>query len=187
MKINLLTEKCKSERCINIMDARILPFEEGTRETQRLFSYFLHSAPNIESSLSSNIPREKHAEIFDLMMEGRHYKYMKFCSSNTPIDKELQKGHLSGVQICLKCKRMVCKKKKLQNKQSLPETDLECFLRHIRNSIAHGLVSYIHAGNRIHIVFEDTNGNNLSARIVCIKADLEQWKTILSDTRYYSS
>ena len=37
------------------------------------------------------------------------------------------------------------------------QRDLDCFLRHIRNAIAHGRVYYNHAGNRVHIVFEDEN------------------------------
>ena len=66
-----------------------------------------------------------------------------------------------------------------------PETDLDCILRHIRNSIAHGRVYYRKDRNRIHFVFEDCNKKNLTARIVCIKSDLEFWKKVLSRKENY--
>ena len=166
-------------------DLLVVPFKTPTLEVKKLFSYFLHIAPNIESAHSKNIPIEMHAEIFERMMETRHFKHKKFCRANAVIEKEFNKCNLNGSNICLKCKRFVCKKKQ-SCKNKPEETDLNCFLRHIRNSIAHGRVYCCHAGNRIHIVFEDENiTGNLSARIVCIKADLEHWKRVLSEQRYY--
>ena len=182
--------KCLSSDCrvcstFSLDDLLIIPFEEGTADTRKLFAYFLYSAPNIESTHSKVISKDQHSIIFDRMMDSRHYKYRKFCSSNTIIEKELAKGYLNEDLICLKCKRFVCKRKQT-TKGKPSESDLECFLRHIRNSIAHGRVYYLHGGNKIHIVFEDENSSgNLSARIVCIKADLEHWKNVLSDKRYY--
>ena len=185
----------KKERCIetacsksmyhNLNDLLITPFEEGTTDTQKLFSFFLHSAPDIESAHSKRIPVVKHSAIFNMMMEKRHFKYQKFCWAQTSIEKELSKGYLNGETLCLKCKRFICKKRQISKNKPI-ETDLDCFLRHIRNSIAHGRVYYSHAGNRIHIIFEDENSTgNLSARIVCIKADLEHWKRILSNPEIY--
>ena len=185
-------EKCivgDCNKCVkkSLNDFLIVPFEEGTVETRKLFSYFLYSAPDIESIHSRTIPQEKHAEIFERMIKGRHFQYQKLCWFNAVIEKELSNGYLNGNDICLKCKRFVCKKKKTA-KGNPTETDLDCFLRHIRNSIAHGRVYLCHGGNRIHIIFEDENSSkNLSARIVCIKADLEYWKSVLSDQRYYQT
>lgn len=182
--------KCISPDCrvctsFQLDDLLIVPFEGGTPDTRKLFSYFLYSAPNIESTHSKKIPLDLHNEIFNRMIDKRHYKYQKFCGASAVIDKELEKGHLDGDSFCLKCKRFVCKKKQT-TKGKLPESDLDCFLRHIRNSIAHGRVYFLHGGNKIHIVFEDENTTgNLSARIVCIKADLEHWKRVLSDKKYY--
>lgn len=184
------SEKCLDSDCLratknSLEQLIIVPFEEGTLETRELFSYFLYRAPNIESTYSKRIPPIKHSVVFNIMMENRHYKYQKFCWANASIEKELAKGYLSGNCFCLKCKRYVCKKKP-SKKNSPQETDLDCFLRHIRNSIAHGRVYYCHAGNRIHIVFEDKNtSGNLSARIVCTKADLEHWKRVLSNPKNY--
>ncbi len=170
---------CKKGVNTNIVQILTPPFEEVPADTQRLFSYFLHMAPDISSVHSSKIPEILHTELFRRMMENRHFHYEKFCCSNAPIQKELDQGFLSGDALCLKCKRYVCKKSK--GRQGLPaESDLDCFLRHIRNAIAHGRVYYLHAGNRVRIIFEDINeSKNISARIVCIKADLEHWKKIL--------
>ncbi len=182
--------KCISSDCRvclenKLNDLLIVPLEEGTTDTRKLFSYFLYSAPNIESVHSKNVHSDLHNEVFERMMDKRHYKYLKFCGASAKINKELNKGYLGGESICLKCKRFVCKKKQTK-KGGKPESDLDCFLRHIRNSIAHGSVYLLHAGNRIHIVFEDRNKlNNLSARIVCIKADLEHWKRILENPKNY--
>lgn len=184
-KKNMARKICINPNCrkcceYRLSDLLIKPFEGGTTDTQKLFSYFLHSSPVIESIHSKKIPDSKHDELFDLMMKERHFYYQQFCSSNAPIEKELKKVHLNGDEICFKCKRYVCKRKKTQRTHP-KESNLECFLRHIRNSIAHGYVFFYHAGNKIQIMFEDRNSSKkVSARIICIKADLEHWKRILS-------
>lgn len=184
-KETCIDANCSKSIPRNLTNLLIVPFEDGTSDTQKLFSFFLHSAPDIVSAHSKKIPTVKHSAIFATMMESRHFAYQKFCWWQTPIEKELSKGYLNGNTICLKCKRFVCKKKETA-KGAPKETDLDCFLRHIRNSIAHGRVYYHHAGNRVHFVFEDTNTTgNLSARIVCIKADLEYWKRVLSNPENY--
>lgn len=176
---------CSKSIQSNLGNLLIIPFEDGTADLQKLFSFFLHSAPDVESAHSQRIPKAKHSVIFGMMIENRHFKYQKFCWSQAPIEKELSKGYLNGETICLKCKRFVCKKKQTV-KGNPTETDLDCFLRHIRNAIAHDRVYYNHAGNRVHIVFEDENSSGkLSARIVCIKSDLEHWKKILSNPENY--
>lgn len=186
MNENCIASNCNKSNTQSLQSLMISPFEDGTVETRKLFSYFLHNAPNIESVHSKQIPVEMHSTIFERMVDGRHFKYQKFCWANAVIENEFSKGFLDGNNLCLKCKRFVCKKKKTE-KGNRAETDLECFLRHIRNAIAHGRVCFCHAGNKIHIVFEDINASGkLSARIVCIKADLEHWKKVLSDKRYYS-
>ena len=177
-------EKCLETSCqkcnyLRINDYLIIPFEEGPKEINRILTYFLYSAPCIESLHAKNIPKEKHDDIFEKMICNRHFKYKNFCNFNSKIEKELLKGFLQNEDICIKCKRFVCKRKRpVKNKEN--ETDLECFLRHIRNAIAHGRVYYVHGGNRVHIMFEDKNTTDkISARIVCIKADLEYWEKVL--------
>jgi hypothetical protein len=183
MTQNCIVSKCNKCVLRCIQDYRIAPFQGGTKDTRKLFSFFLHNAPDIKSVHSKKIPLSKHSDIFDEMMNERNFKYQKFCASNAKIKSELEKGFLDGDEICFFCKRFVCKKNQTKAGDSR-ETDLDCFLRHIRNSIAHGRVSFFHAGSKIYIVFEDVNQaeTNLSARIVCVKADLEHWKRILSDS-----
>ena len=183
-------EKCIETDCSKCVQSNlnallIIPFDVGNDDIHRLFSFFLHSAPDVESAHSKRISIVKHSTIFNMMMEERHFKYQRFCWHGAPIEKELSKGYLNGEEACLKCKRFICKKKQTK-KGTAQETDLDCFLRHIRNSIAHGRVYCSHAGNRVHIIFEDENSSgNLSARIVCIKADLEHWKRVLSNPANY--
>lgn len=184
-----MKENCNGcKKCINerLSEYKIVPFACELEKMHSLFSFFLYCAPDIESCHSFRLDEKVHADVFEKMMEGRHFEYQRFCPSNAKIEKELDNGFLSGDEICLKCKRFVCKK--YQAKKGKPkETDLDCFLRHIRNSIAHGGVYCRHAGNRIHIVFEDENSSKkLTARIVCIRADLEHWEKILSDKRLLS-
>lgn len=180
--------KCIKNNCttaVNIDMQEILtaPFESLPKDIQRLLSYFLHKAPDISSVHSSKISQEFHAEIFHQMMENRHFYYKKFCGFNAPIKKELEQGFLNGNKLCLKCKRYVCKKEK--RKKESTESDLDCFLRHKRNAIAHGRVHYLHKRNRVHFMFEDVNkSKNISARIVCVKADLEHWKKFLENQKY---
>jgi hypothetical protein len=179
-------EICEHYFIYNLGDKIVPPFQIQNVEIQKLLSYFLHEAPNIESAHSRIIPRERHSDIYEKMFQGRHFVYRKICSSTANIETELKRGNLHGELMCLKCKRYVCKRKSLSKKQ-LQESDLECFLRHIRNSIAHGRVYYVQGRNRVFIVFEDLNNRgNLSARIVCIKADLEHWKKELSRTSNYT-
>lgn len=181
---------CVKNNCQTVVNTKlckimVAPFDELPTDAQRLLSYFLHKAPDISSVHSMKIIPGLHAELFRQMVESRHFYYQKFCWFNAPIKKELEKGHLYGDELCLKCKRFVCKKEK-RNKEQSQETELDCFLRHIRNAIAHGRVFYLHAGNRVHFVFEDVNkSKNISARIICIKADLMHWKKVLDNPKNY--
>lgn len=178
-KIPCSALKCGSAKIENLKNILTCPFDENTASMHKLLSYFLYSAPGIESVHSYVIPREKHSAILSVMLDERHFCYTKFCSPSAQVEDELKKASLNGDELCLKCKRFVCKKKHSpKNKEK--ESDLDCFLRHIRNAIAHGRFYYRHDGNKVHILFEDINkSGNYSARIVCIKADLQEWKNIL--------
>ncbi len=179
-----MEEKCLEADChkcvkTNLSDCLIVPFEDPPDNVRQLLSYFLYKAPDIESTHAKQISSDKHTIVFQQMMENRHFKYQKFCNNKKQMDKEIEKGFFDCSSICLKCKRYICLKKSKKNKP--PETELDCFLRHIRNAIAHGNVYYKHAGNRVFLVFNDYNqAKNLSARIVCIKADLEYWRGVLN-------
>lgn len=182
-KVTCLNKQCTLSKVTELSPILTIPFEIESKELCVLLSYFLHRAPNVSSVHSSSLGTDVHKQVFEDMLLGRHFKYQKFCYSGAKIEDELLKGSLFGEKICLKCKRFVCKRVKTP-KNKPPETDLDCFLRHLRNAIAHGRVYCQHAGNRVLLVFEDENpSGNLSARIVCIKADLQHWRKTLEKTR----
>ena len=68
-----------------------------------------------------------HSDLFRRMIEEHHFVYQKFCWSNAVIEKELIKGNLNGDEICLKCKRFVCKKKP-SKKENPQGTETRSFL-----------------------------------------------------------
>ena len=151
----------------------IVPSKINDTEIKNLFLYFLYFAPNIDSVHHSSIPdTENHDAIFREMTDNA--KTLSFYVERSSVDNNLQKKHLANNYVCLKCVRAICQKKEST------ETDLDCFLRHIRNSIAHGRIVYCHESNRHYIMFEDVTPNgNISARIVCNKSCLLNWRRIL--------
>ena len=174
-------EYCKKQKYDRLDHILIPPFETGNDELSKLLSFFLHKAPDISSIHSRRIDNQNnvHDLILVQMLDGRSFKQgIDFCASNCKIEKRLTRIGLSGDKVCLKCKRGVCKKNPVKDNHE--ESDLDCLLRHLRNSIAHGRFYYNHAGNRIYLMFEDVNpSGNLSARLICLRADLEHWKEIL--------
>ena len=184
-KFQCSLSQCKKGLLEDIQLFKIPPLIYENKTLHQLLIYFLYLSPDIESTWSLSIKREKHSSLFQQMIENRHFEYKRFCSSNTKIEPEMIYAGLSGKDICLKCKRFVCKR--IQNKNNiLPETDLDCFLRHMRNSIAHGNVFIIPIKSKYNILFEDYNSTgNMSARILCTKSDLEHWKKVLGNKNNY--
>lgn len=159
-----------------------IPFCIEDDRLNDLLAYFLYCAPEIESVHTRTIPRDKHEQILSSMMESRNFTKQVFCASNVVIQKELSKISLDGNDICVKCKRFVCKC--ASPKKEIRETNLQCLLRHIRNAIAHGRVYYKKCKNYHYVIFEDVNrSNNITARIVCNKSDLTFWKKVLGHNR----
>lgn len=178
-----VVSKCKKENIRFQIDINhpIQPFNSDISDLRKLFSYFLHKAPNIEAVKSPLISHDKHDEIFSLIKKGKENEFL-FCAHNATIKSELSKLALIDNPICCRCKRFLCKRTTAKSKRirDEKESDLECFLRHIRNAIAHGRVYIKHGGNYISVFFEDVNpSNNITARIVCNQADLKKWKRIL--------
>ena len=179
----LCTQKgyCQKQSLVSLKKIHTPPFETTDYEFGKYMSFFLHLAPDISSSHSFSVSECEKEKLFEEMLHSRRFKTEEFCSSNSKIEKHLSKVGLQGNSLCLKCKRFVCKKKPSQN--GVAESKLDCFLRHIRNSIAHGNVHYDHAGNKILVLFDDYNVKNLSARIVCLRADLEHWYNVLKNAK----
>lgn len=159
----------------------IAPFECEIGDLRQLFSYFQHRAPNVDSLKSPYLLPETHQSVLDEMLKGN--ELFVFCSQNAKTEDELAKVAFGGSQVCIRCKRFLCKRMTSRNAkrdETRKETDLECLLRHMRNSIAHGHVFVYHSGNYISVLLEDQNDKgNTTARIVCCQADLKKWRNIL--------
>jgi len=169
---------CKNTDNKPIREYLFAPFECDDPKICDLLAYFLHKAPDIESAHSDKIDRSIHESIYRSLIDGRHFYYEKITFYGASISVALKKCGMEGDIFCVKCKRLVCRKK------SKEESNLDCLLRHIRNSIAHGYVYYVGDKKTKHIVFDDYNKrHNLSARIICVQSDLENWKTILNKQR----
>lgn len=164
----------------------IIPIECDIGKLRSLFAYFQYRAPNIDSLHSPLLSVAFHDEVLDKIRKTHNRKngeYL-FCAHNADTEKEFSTQKLWGEEICNKCKRFMCKRmpNKAKRDETRKETDLECLLRHMRNSIAHGHVFVAHGGNFITVCFEDVNEKkNITARIVCYQADLIKWRKILED------
>lgn len=155
-----------------------VPFEVKDAALKTLFCYFLYRAPGIKSKHAEYLEQEK-CEILLKKINEKADQRIQFCEPGVQIEKELPKVNLSEKDPCLKCTRAMCKRSK--EEKSPKESDLVCLLRHIRNSIAHGYVHCRKSNKTYYILFEDYNDEErMTAKIVCCKEDLEQWKEIIS-------
>lgn len=163
----------------DIKKNRILPFEMDDQKLTKLFSFFLHSAPTIESESAMIIDAEKMANNWLQFKVLLPQNRIAFYSASYPPDKFVKclakYGLDNEAQVNRRTKAFVVKMK--ERKEEEPEQEYQCLLRHIRNSIAHGNVYLSNAGNRKYILFEDFNKKgNMSARILLSQADLAALK-----------
>ena len=177
-----ITKKCDRNTRPFVLDAReaIVPTDCEIGKLRSLFSYFQYKSPNIDSIHSPLLEEAFHDDILQNIMKGNENYH--FCAHTSNTDDELKKIALYGSSVCSKCKRFFCKRSGSRSKRepNRKESDLECLLRHLRNSIAHGHVYIAHGGNFISVCFEDINTDKkTTARIVCTQADLIRWKGIL--------
>ena len=147
----------------------IPPFEVEDRELQLLFSFFLHKAPTIDSYLA--LKSNKNSQKWNDFIRDWKKEYYKFYSK-FPSDNKLEQYKLTEKDtIGNKDRAFVCVKKDKK------ESDYECFVRHLRNAIAHGYVFMKKQKNRIFLLFEDYNKNgNHTAIILVSKSDLKKLK-----------
>ena len=157
----------------DILKNHITPFEVDDEKLRKLFSFFLHSAPSIESATAAHIPPDRLMRNWNTYICGLPQGCHGFISSNCIFDKYLGQYNLdNNAMVNRKTKGFICKKK------TNNEEEYECLLRHIRNSIAHSNVYMINAGNRKYLLFEDFNqSKNQSARILISQTDLQKLKS----------
>ena len=151
---------------------RILPFENADIKLTKLFSFFLHTAPTIDSRSSTTISEERLEHNWKNFINTFNSEEYCFLSQQCSIEKYFDKFNLTlAIELKRKTKAFVCKRKDLK------ETDYTCFLRHIRNAIAHSNVYVVNAGNRKFILFEDFNkSKKQSSRILLSQTDLKRLK-----------
>lgn len=159
----------------DIKSNRILPFEIEDVKLVKLFSFYLHSAPTIESKTAAQIDSQrllKNWLNFKTRYPSNVLTFFSASYSNDNFMKSLVKYKINEeAQVNRKTKVIVCKKKDTK------ETEPQCLLRHLRNSIAHNNVYISNAGNRKYILFEDFNKNRkLTARILLSQTDLTALK-----------
>ena len=157
----------------DIKENKIAPFEIDDIKLTRLFSFFLHSAPTIDSNLASRIDEDRLLSNWNNFVSQFANERISLYSDSYPSEKQQFKKHgLSDeATVRRRLKNIVCKRK---NKA---ETDYQCVLRHLRNSIAHCNLYLSNAGNRKYILFEDYNKSvNITARILLSQADLSLLK-----------
>lgn len=150
------------------------PFEIDDDKLRRLFSFFVHSAPTIESSTAAVISEERLVDNWNRVISSNMFSNFKIYADSYSLSEDsLDKNGLGiSQEVSRKIKAIVCKRK------CKDEKDYECVLRHIRNSLAHNNVYVVNAGNRKYILLEDYNTRmNLTSRMVLSQTILSNLKS----------
>lgn len=159
------------------MDRHITPFEIDDEKLKKLFSYYLHLAPTIDSG-SSRLPPVRGLNVawndFITQLSLGKTDYHIYSSGSITTDYLKKYKLLETDTIKKKSRRFVCC---LRDKN---EDEMTCLLRHLRNSIAHSRVFLYQTKSRKFFLFNDYNTKkNLAARILLSQTDLERLKRIL--------
>lgn len=164
----------KKEPWVKLKEGKFVPFENIDAEIKKLFVYYLYLAPNIDSSHSI---KKDFSGLSEKVIENFFYDF------DVVFRKEFGKNDIKSGFLekeSIKLEKIIFMRKRAKSKSNPnEELKLNCFLRHLRNSIAHGL-TYRWKKQSYWYLFEDITGkNNISARILCTRKDLEKWKNIL--------
>ena len=167
----------------DIKEHIIVPFEIEDEKLKILFSFYLHKAPTIESKSSIDLNSSMLDERWTNFKNSISNIKTKFVSYSYTLDDLLKRMVDCGLDeespVNRTTNAFVCKKKNIK-KGEAPETECECVLRHIRNSIAHGNVYLSSTSNRKYVLFEDYNLNDkLTARILLSQTNLKKLKRII--------
>ena len=157
----------------DIKENKIAPFEIDDIKLTRLFSFFLHSAPTIDSNLASRIDEDRLLKNWNnFVSQFTNGRISLYSNSYKKLIQQFEKHGLSDEStVSRRLKVIVC------NRKNNVEKDYQCVLRHLRNSIAHCNLYLSNAGNRKYILFEDYNKRgNITARILLSQADLSLLK-----------
>lgn len=162
---------------LDLLDNPIVPFDIEDRGLAKLFSFFLHSAPRINSSRAIQIDDtrlNRNWDAFIKLFGHNAYKFMEASSPKTVMDHFETTNIADSSELRRRGRGFVCRKK------DKCELEPVCLLRHIRNAIAHCNVYLLNAGNRKFILFEDFNEKGKqTARILFSQTDLQNLKSYL--------
>lgn len=157
----------------NLLKHKALPFEIDDEKLKKLFSFFLHSAPTIDSETATQIEEDRLIQNWGNYIANFDSKKYRFLKPNCAIENYFEEyGVSSDSEIKRKTHGFVCKLRDTY------EPEHTCFLRHIRNAIAHSHVYVINAGNRKFVLFEDFNDRTKkqTSRILLSQTDLQRLK-----------
>lgn len=155
-----------------LITQEVIPFEIPDAKLISLFSFFLHSAPTIDSRTAMTITAERIQNNWQSFLEMSDLKpKIIYAEGYSNLGDACEKNGLgANAEITRRTKGFICIRKG-------KESDYECVLRHIRNSIAHNNVFYCNAGNRKYVLFVDYNKNKkLTARILFSQTTLTSLK-----------
>ena len=146
------------------------PFEIDDDKLRRLFSFFMHSAPTIESSTAAVISEERLVDNWNRVISSNMFSNFKIYADSYALSEDsLDKNGLGMSQeVSRKIKSIICKRKCKDEKD----------YAHIRNSLAHSNVYVVNAGNRKYILLEDYNTRKkLTSRMVLSQTILSNLKS----------
>lgn len=157
----------------DILQHPVLPFEIEDVKLVKLFSFFLHSAPTIESATAISMEAARLDQNWMSFITSYPKESWLVIAQNCTFEAYLIKANLDGNAVVSRRKKgFVCKRK------TKDETDCEACLRHIRNAIAHNNVFVLNAGNRKFILFDDYNKDKKhNARLLFTQSDLQRLKS----------
>lgn len=159
-------------KIIDIKANQISPFNIDDNKLIKLFSFFLHNAPTIDSATAANIEAIKLERNWNNFISAIGDKKYIILSKDYHLEKKLEEYSLNDeAEINRKHKGFVC------NRKNKDESDYTCLLRHLRNAIAHSNVYMSNAGNRKYLIFEDFNRDKRRTAIILFsQSDLEKLK-----------
>lgn len=157
----------------DILQHPVLPFEIEDVKLVKLFSFFLHSAPTIESATAISMEAARLDQNWMSFITSYPKESWLVIAPNCTFGAYMIKAGLDGNAVVSRQKKGFVNKRK-----SKDETDCEACLRHIRNAIAHNNVFLLNAGNRKFILFDDYNKDKKhNARLLFTQSDLQRLKS----------
>ncbi|MBR3356031.1 MAG: hypothetical protein IKG47_11920 [Oscillospiraceae bacterium] len=159
----------------NYYKYRFVPYSEESERINKVLQFFQYYAPAMPSSFACNYEPTYYDSFIEVI--NTCYITAEFISSNQSFIKIAQKNRLDGFTIDIRKNQLICKRKK-KTKVNVEKDDCQCFLRHLRNAIAHGNTYGKFIATRTYLIFEDYDYHGsekvMTAKIVVSKTTLEK-------------